>query len=47
MLITIGKVLKPWGVRGEVKIAPLTDHPGRFASLSRVYLVSPAGAEKE
>ncbi len=47
MLITIGKVLKPWGVRGEVKIAPLTDDPRRFSSLSRVVLLSPAGAERE
>ncbi len=45
MLITIGKVLKPWGVRGEVKVQPLTDFPGRFKDLRRVYLVSPRGKE--
>jgi 16S rRNA processing protein RimM len=45
MLITIGKAVKPFGVKGEMKIEPLTDFPGRFKGLSRVYLVSPAGKE--
>lgn len=47
MLITIGKVLKPWGVRGELKIEPLTDHLGRFRSLTRVVLTMPDGQEQE
>jgi 16S rRNA processing protein RimM len=34
----IGKVLAPWGLRGEVKIEILTDWPDRFARLERVYL---------
>jgi len=45
MLITIGKVLKPWGVKGEMKIKPQTDDPERFKDLSRVILVSPSGKE--
>jgi 16S rRNA processing protein RimM len=45
MLIAIGKVLKPWGVRGEVKVQSLTDFPERFKDLRRVYLVSPRGNE--
>jgi len=45
MLITIGKAVKPFGVKGEIKIEPLTDFPERFKGLSRVYLVSPAGKE--
>jgi len=45
MLITIGKVLKPFGVKGEMKIEPLTDFPSRFKELGRVFLVSPAGKE--
>jgi 16S rRNA processing protein RimM len=45
MLITIGKVLKPFGVKGEVKIEPLTDFPARFKTLGRVFLVSPADKE--
>lgn len=45
MLITIGKVIKPWGVKGEMKIELLTDFPERFKKLGRVSLVSPAGKE--
>jgi 16S rRNA processing protein RimM len=43
MLITIGKVLKPWGVKGEMKIEPQTNVPERFKELDRVFLVSPSG----
>lgn len=45
MLITIGKLVKPFGVKGEMKIEPMTDFPERFKELGRVYLVSPAGHE--
>ena len=45
MLITIGKAVKPRGVKGEMKIEPMTDFPERFTKLSRVTLVSPKGAE--
>jgi 16S rRNA processing protein RimM len=47
MLITIGKVLKPHGVRGELKIEPLTDHAGRFTGLRRVFLTDRSGAPRE
>ncbi len=43
MLISIGRVLKPWGVRGEVKVETLTDFPERFKDLRRIYLESPSG----
>lgn len=46
MLITIGKVLKPWGIKGEIKIESLTDFPERFKQVRRVFLVSPKGTEK-
>jgi 16S rRNA processing protein RimM len=45
MLITIGKAVKPFGVKGEMKIEPITDFPDRFTEVSRVRLVSPAGEE--
>ncbi len=45
MLITIGKAVKPFGVKGEIKIESLTDFPERFKGLRRVYLVSPKGKE--
>jgi 16S rRNA processing protein RimM len=47
MLITIGRVVKPWGVRGEVKIEPLTDFPDRFRGLTAAWLVSPQGREEQ
>src|SRR3972149_7356409 len=45
MLITIGKALKPWGIKGEVKVRLMPDFPERFKELDRVYLTSPAGKE--
>lgn len=36
--LVIGKILKPFGVRGEVKIYPITDRIERFDSLDFVYL---------
>jgi 16S rRNA processing protein RimM len=34
----IGRVAAPFGVRGEMKIEPLTDFPERFNSLTVVYV---------
>ncbi|HUL00891.1 MAG TPA: ribosome maturation factor RimM [Nitrospirota bacterium] len=45
MLITIGKVIRPWGIKGELKIEPLTDFLDRFKNVGRVFLVSPSGKE--
>ncbi len=42
--LTIGRVLKPWGYRGELKIEIMTDFPERFASLTTVYLGEDAKA---
>ncbi len=41
--VTIGRVLKPFGVKGEVRIESLTDVPGRFENLPTVTLVSRSG----
>ncbi|WP_258955107.1 ribosome maturation factor RimM [Sporomusa ovata] len=35
-LITIGKIVAPHGVRGDVRIVPLTDFPDRFYDLTKV-----------
>ena len=37
-LVSIGQVLGAFGVRGEVKVYPLTDFPERFLTTRRVYL---------
>jgi len=36
--ITVGKVTAPFGIRGEVKVVPLTDFPERFSNKGRYYL---------
>lgn len=36
--IAIGKILKAQGLRGEVKILPLTDDPARFLRLDRAFI---------
>lgn len=41
--VTIGKILKPFGVRGEVRVSSLTDVPGRFEGLENVVLVRTTG----
>lgn len=41
--VTIGVVLRPHGIRGEVVIEPLTDNEERFASLQTARVVRPSG----
>lgn len=36
--LVVGRIVAPWGVRGEVKVALETDFPERFKRLTRVYL---------
>lgn len=38
-LVAVGKILKPQGRRGEVKLLALTDDPARFGKLDSVYLL--------
>jgi 16S rRNA processing protein RimM len=40
-LVTIGRILKPFGVRGEVKVESMSDVPGRFEELQTAYLTLP------
>ena len=44
--LTIGYISKAQGVKGEVKISPLTDDAGRFKKLKNVYLDGKAYAVK-
>ena len=41
--VTIGRVLKPFGVKGKVRVESLTDVPGRFENLPSVTLVTSTG----
>jgi len=42
--VTIGQIIKPVGLRGEVKVFPLTDFPERFESIERVAVQARDGA---
>jgi 16S rRNA processing protein RimM len=42
-LVTIGKVERPFGVKGAVKVRSLSDVPGRFDHLSTVSVMSAGG----
>lgn len=47
-LVAIGEVLRPFGLRGEVKVRPLTDRPHeRFAQLDRCLLWEPDRDRRE
>lgn len=36
--LAVGRIVKPQGIKGEVKIVPLTDDPARFNALQQVLL---------
>lgn len=38
LFLTIGRILTPWGIKGEVKVEPLTDFPQSFAPQNQLYL---------
>jgi 16S rRNA processing protein RimM len=42
-LVVIGEVTRPHGLRGEVRVTPLTDRPQRFEGLGDCILWDPAG----
>ncbi|MDE6293414.1 MAG: ribosome maturation factor RimM, partial [Clostridiales bacterium] len=37
-MITVGQIVKPQGVRGEVKVRAMTNDPSRFCVLKSVYI---------
>ncbi|PYQ14567.1 MAG: 16S rRNA processing protein RimM [Acidobacteria bacterium] len=45
-MITIGRIIRPQGRKGEVLVEPLSDQPDRFPSLSRAFLPGPDGAAR-
>ncbi|HHY71552.1 MAG TPA: 16S rRNA processing protein RimM [Thermoanaerobacterales bacterium] len=36
--LTVGKILSAWGVRGQIKVEPLTDNPKRFETLHEIFI---------
>ncbi|MDR3085282.1 MAG: ribosome maturation factor RimM [Christensenellaceae bacterium] len=43
--LMVGQVLKPQGIRGEVKVRPETDAPGRFLEIKKLFLGEDGGEE--
>src|SRR2546429_7128774 len=37
-LVVIGEIARPHGLRGEMRVRPLTDHPERFAAVTECVL---------
>ena len=46
-LVTVGIIVKPHGINGQVKVLPTTDDSKRFSLLKRVFLQSPTGGQLE
>jgi 16S rRNA processing protein RimM len=42
-MVTIGRIDRPFGVHGAVKVRSLTDRPGRFERLGAVHVAGPGG----
>ncbi len=42
-MVAVGKLVKPFGVRGQARVLSLTDVPNRFETLKEVTLESPTG----
>ena len=40
-LVVIGEIARPHGLRGEMRVTPLTDHPERFAGVTECVLWDP------
>jgi 16S rRNA processing protein RimM len=45
-LIAVGRVVRPQGRRGEVRLEPLTDEPSRLHDLRECHLVPPESGER-
>ncbi len=45
--VTVGKIVRPFGVRGQVRVLSLTDVPGRLENLTEVTLETPSGHSLE
>ncbi|MBI5192246.1 MAG: 16S rRNA processing protein RimM [Nitrospirae bacterium] len=45
--VSIGYITGTHGIKGDVKVLPLSDMPGRFDSLSRVYVFTKKGIKRE
>jgi 16S rRNA processing protein RimM len=44
--MAVGRIIAPHGVKGQVRVEPLTDFPERFAHLNEVWLDLPSGERR-
>ncbi len=45
-LVSIGYITKTHGIRGDIKVIPLTDIPGRYNNLERVFVFPKKGEKR-
>lgn len=45
--LLLGEIVRPHGVRGELKMRVLTDYPERIAQLNAVYLATDSNADRK
>ena len=45
-MVTIGRIIRPQGRKGEVVVAPLSDRPDRFPSLRQAFVAGEDGAAR-
>jgi 16S rRNA processing protein RimM len=45
-LVAVGRIVRAQGLRGEVRVEPLTDTPERFRELRECWLVPPVAGER-
>jgi 16S rRNA processing protein RimM len=46
-LVAIGEIVRPHGLRGEIRVAPLTDDPGRFERVTDCVVWEPTRDERQ
>ncbi len=46
-LYAVGRIVKVFGIRGEVVVIPMTDSPGRFKHVKRLYIGKTPAAVRE
>jgi len=47
LLVVVGQILRPHGLRGELKVMPLTDHTERFEKIRRYHIRAVTGKQGE
>ena len=45
-MVTIGRIVRPQGRKGEVVVEPLSDRPDRFPSLRQAFVAGDSGAAR-